>query len=241
MSVEEDLLKKMEKRTLHFTLIDPVTTPKVSLIASTIERCGSDAILVGGSLGAFGELLDNTVRDIKSSCSLPVILFPGGVMGVSRFADAIFFLSVLNSRNSYFITKAQALGAFSVKEAGLEAIPVAYLVCEPGQTVGFMSEANLLPRAKPEIAGAYALAAKYMGFRFIYLEAGSGADVHAPPEMIGYIKKVSGLPLIVGGGITEARHATIVARAGADIIVTGTIMEKPDAEESLKKIVGALR
>lgn len=240
MSVESSLLEKIKKRTLHFTLIDPAATADIKSIAAMAERCSSDAILVGGSLGAHGEALDSALRCIKASSSLPVILFPGGVLGISRWADAIFFLSVLNSRNSYFITKAQALSAFSVRESRLEVIPVAYLVCEPGQTVGFMSEAELLPRSKPEIAAAYALAAQYMGFRFVYLEAGSGADAHAPPDMVKAIKKASNLPLIVGGGIRDSLQARTIADAGANIIVTGSVTEDPDAERCLSRIVEAL-
>lgn len=169
---------------------------------------------------------------------LPVILFPGGVGGISGRADAIFFMSLLNSRNPYFITKAQALGAFQVKRLGLEPLPMAYLIVEPGESAGFIGEADPLPRHKPKIAASYALAAQYMGMKFVYLEAGSGASNPVPIEMIRYVKKAVDIPVIVGGGIREKKEAVRISKA-ADILVTGTIAE--ESFEKLKDLVDAVK
>ena len=46
-----------------------------------------------------------------------------------------------------------------------------------------------------------------------------------PVNMIKEVKKSISIPLIVGGGIRNAKDAKITAKAGADIIVTGTIIE----------------
>lgn len=41
-------------------------------------------------------------------------------------------MSLLNSNNPYWIIGAQALGAPAVKKMGIEALPMGYLVVEPG-------------------------------------------------------------------------------------------------------------
>ena len=152
---------------VHLTLIDPdpqKQAPKdAARIAVLAEKAGSNGIMVGGST-AFG-IIDETLQLIKEQVKIPVILFPGNVSGLSRFADAVFFMSLLNSRNTYWITEVQTLGARYIKEFNLEPISMAYLIVAPGGTAGFVGDARLIPRNKPEIALGYALAAQYMGFR----------------------------------------------------------------------------
>ncbi|WP_297469481.1 geranylgeranylglyceryl/heptaprenylglyceryl phosphate synthase [Thermococcus sp.] len=232
--VERYIHDRLKDGKLHFVLLDPDDVPPETAgkIAEMSEEIGVDAIMVGGSTGAEGEVLDDVVKAIKENSSLPVILFPGSHGGISRYADAIFFMSLLNSRNPFFITGAQALGAFQVKRYNLEPIPMAYLIIEPGATVGWVGDATPLPRHKPKIAAAYALAGQYLGMRLVYLEAGSGAEKPVPPEMISLVKKVIDVPLIVGGGIRTGEQARRAVEAGADIVVTGTAIEKAG---SLKK------
>ena len=242
--VEEYIHEKLEKEKLHFVLLDPddVSPGTASGIARISEEAGIDAIMIGGSTGAEGEALDGVVKTIKESSNLPVILFPGSHGGVSKYADAIFFMSLLNSRNPFFITGAQALGAFAVKKYGLEPIPMAYLIIEPGETVGWVGDAKPIPRHKPKIAAAYALAGQYLGMRLVYLEAGSGAKEPVPPEMIAIVKKVIDVPLIVGGGIRSAEQARRAVKAGADIVVTGTAIEKAGSlEEARKKLESLIK
>jgi phosphoglycerol geranylgeranyltransferase len=239
-SVEMSIMEMLGHGKLHFTLLDPddVTPERAQEIVSKAESAGTSAIMIGGSTNAAGPNLDAVVQAIKETTSLPVILFPGGASAITPHADAIFFMSILNSRNPYFITKSQALGAIPVKQAGIEPIPMAYLVVEPGMTVGYVGEADLLPRNKPAIAATYALAGQYMGMRFVYLEAGSGADAPAPAEMIGTVRHIIDVPLIVGGGITTPEQARTAVMAGADIIVTGTLAENdPDRLASIIKAI----
>jgi len=235
--VESYIIEKLGEEKLHFILLDPDDTEpeEAGLIAAMAEEAGADAVMVGGSTGAEGEKLDEVVKAIKEASGLPVILFPGSHGGISRFADAIFFMSLLNSRNPFFITGAQALGALQVRRYGLEPIPMAYLVVEPGETVGWIGDVRLLPRRKPKIAAAYALAGQYMGMRFVYLEAGSGAPEPVPPEMIRTVKATIDVPLIVGGGIRSFEAARRAVEAGADIIVTGTAIEKAGSLEEAKE------
>jgi phosphoglycerol geranylgeranyltransferase len=211
----------------HLTLIDPAkqTPTAAGEIASDAAEAGTDGIMVGGSTKAEGKILDETVLSIKKVTKLPVILFPASEAGVSRHADAIFFMSMLNSRDPYFITGAQMLGAPLVKKFGLEPLPMAYLLVEPGGMAGKVGKADLIPRDKPEIAAAYALAAQYLGMSFVYLEAGSGDDRPVPVEMVRAVDGATDVTLIVGGGIRTPEAAAERVKAGADIVVTGTLAE----------------
>jgi len=213
----------------HLTLIDPdsQSPEEAARMARAATEGGTDAIMVGGSVGATGVLLHETVKKIKEQTDLPVILFPSSVAGLCENADAVFFMSLLNSRSPAYIVENQALGAPLVLRYGLEPLPMAYIIIEPGGTVGYVGDARLIPRSKPELAAAYALAAKYMGMRLVYLEAGSGADSPVPTKMVALVKKLIGdVLLIVGGGIRSGAAAAELVAAGADLIVTGTAVEK---------------
>lgn len=173
---------------------------------------------------------------------LPVILFPASETGISRHADAIFFMSLLNSEDSYRISGAQRLGAPLVKEFELEPIPMAYLIVEPGGVAAQVGKAKPIPRDGVELAAAYALAAQYMGMRFVYLEAGSGAEEPVPVEMVEGVKGAADVVLVVGGGIRTSEVASDRVKAGADVIVTGTLVERvQDRVEKIGKIVKAIK
>jgi phosphoglycerol geranylgeranyltransferase len=246
MQVEEYLNKIAESEgTVHLTLIDPAsqTPDQAAEIAHAAVLGGTDAIMVGGSTGAGGVLLDQTLLKIKERTDKPTILFPGNASGVSKHADAIFFMSLLNSRDINYITTNQAMGAPVVYKSGIEPISMAYIIVEPGGTVGWVGDAKLIPKHKPELAVAYALAGKYLGMHYTYLEAGSGADSPVTPEMIGAVKHVLGdNKLIVGGGIRDGETAKMCALAGADMIVTGTILEESsNVTAKIEELVSAIK
>ena len=230
---------------VHLTLLDPASqmAERAADMALAAVEGGTDAIMIGGSTGASGILLDETVLKIKEKVNVPTILFPGSAAGLSRYADAVFFMSLLNSRDLGYVITNQVLGAPLVYKSQIEPISMAYLVVEPGGTVGWVGDAKLIPRKKPEIAVAYALAGKYMGMHYTYLEAGSGADIPVNPEMIGAVKHVLGEnKLIVGGGIRDAKTAQLCASAGADMIVTGTVVEEVnDISAKVSEIVSAIK
>ena len=243
--VEKHLLDAIARNgAAHLTLVDPAKqSPKIAgEMASSAAAAGSDGIMVGGSTRGGGKLLDDTVLEIKKTVNLPVILFPASEAGINRHADAIFFMSMLNSRDPYFITGAQRRGAPLVKRFGLETLPIAYLLVEPGGTAGRVGKADLIPRTKPELAVAYALAAQYIGMRFIYLEAGSGAAVPVPTNMVRAVRKATQTTLIVGGGIRTSNVAKECVRAGAEIIVTGTLVEQAkDRVAKIREMVKAIK
>ena len=93
-------------------------------------------------------------------------------------------------------------------------------------TAEFISNTRPLPREKPEIAVAHALAAEYLGMKMVYLEAGSGADHSVPENMIQAVRANISIPIIVGGGIRNPDEARMKVQSGASFIVTGTIHEK---------------
>jgi len=239
MKVEEYFHDVLRERKMHLTLIDPQEqSPEEAVrIAEAAIRGGTDGIMLGGSTTDSHEL-DETARALSERIDVPIILFPGNTTGVSRYADAIFFMSLLNSTNPYWIIGAQALGAGAVKKMGIEALPMGYLVVEPGGTVGWVGDVKAVPRGKPDIAAAYAMAAEFLGMRLFYLEAGSGAPEHVPEEMISLVKSCTDHILIVGGGIRTGEDAARVAGAGADVIVTGTVVENSDnVEDKIREIV----
>ncbi len=247
MGIEERLNRIVEKEgAVHLTLIDPDSQlPAVAgKIAKEASLGGTDAIMVGGSTGATGAAVEHTVRAIKKACRLPVILFPANAGALSESADAVFFMSLLNSRDVNYITTNQAIGAPLVYKHGIEPISMAYIIIEPGGAAGWVGDARLIPRNKPKLAVAYSLAAKYLGMHYIYLEAGSGADKPVPVEMVAAVKKVVGkeTKVIVGGGIRDGAAAKERVKAGADMIVTGTIVEEvEDVRGKIEELVRAIK
>lgn len=242
--VEKYLLEKIDSEgAIHLTLIDPekVTASQAARAAYKAKLSGTAGIMVGGSTLSAVSHLDNVLKAIKRAVDVPVILFPGNVNGISRHADAIWFMSLLNSTDPYFIIGAQILGAPLVKKYRLEPIPMGYIIVGEGGTAGIVGKAIPVPYDKPEVAAAHALAGQYLGMRFIYLEAGSGAKKPAPPEMIRVVKKYIDVPLIVGGGIRSREQALTAASAGADVIVTGNIVERDDLKHRVSEIIEGIR
>ncbi|HEX17112.1 MAG TPA: geranylgeranylglyceryl/heptaprenylglyceryl phosphate synthase [Thermoplasmatales archaeon] len=243
MKVLDYLMDELEKYPLHLSLIDPEkqSPEEAGEIAEIAEKVGSTAIMVGGSTISETRLVDETVKEIKSFSSLPVILFPCGVRSLSKYADAVFFMSLLNSRNPRFIVREQAEGALLIRDLGIEPISMGYIVIEPGMRVGEVGEADPIRRNDLSSAVKYALAAQYFGMKFVYLEAGSGAKETVPNEMIVQVRKNIEIPLIVGGGIRDPSTAREKVMAGADMIVTGTALEELFFERRLSSIVKTIR
>lgn len=236
-------LELKKKKTLLFVLIDSeVSNLEASAkLAKDVEKIGASSILVGGSSATDQIEMAQVVKGIKKGIKIPLILFPGNVTGVVPDADAILFSSLMNSENPYFITQAQALGAPSVVKFGLEPLPTAYLVIGDGTSAWFVGSARGIPFEKPKIAAAYALAAQFLGMRFVYLEAGSGAKSNVTPEMVQTVRKTFNGFLIVGGGIKDIKTAQSLAKAGADALVIGTFLEKGGSLKKLQDIAKAIQ
>ena len=227
--VEEYLLQTIRRKgSLHLSLLDPdrILPSEAAQTAKALEAAGTTAIMIGGSTVVSVPQLDEVVKAVKDEVKVPVILFPNNITGISRFADAVWFMSLLNSDNSLFITGIQALGAPLIKRYGLETLSLGYIIVDAGSTAAYIGQARTLPRDKPEIVASYALAAQYFGMHFVYLEAGSGAREPVPLKMVSVVKNTIEIPLVVGGGIRTRFEAEAIVKAGADIVVTGTIVEE---------------
>ena len=242
--VESFLKSELKKKKgLLFVLIDSEVSNLESSkkLAQDVEKIGASAILVGGSSATDQIEMAKVVKGIKQGIKIPIILFPGNVTGIVPDADAILFSSLMNSENPYFISQAQALGAPSVLKFGLEPLPTAYLVIGDGTSAWFVGSARGIPFEKPKIAAAYALAAQFLGMRFVYLEAGSGAKSSVTPEMVKTVRSVFNGFLIVGGGIKDVKTAKGLVDAGANALVIGTFLEKGGSLKKLSEIAKTIQ
>ncbi len=196
-------------------------------MAAEAERVGVKAILIGGSFIAH-DGFDEAVKAVKGQVRIPVVLFPGSSRQVSKFADGILFMSLLSGRNPQYLIGEQVMAAPIIKRLGLPHLPMAYLLIESGAVTAaeFVSDTRPIPRTKPKFAVAHAMAAELFGMQAVYLEAGSGAKLPVPEEMIRMVVKSVAIPIIVGGGITTPELAAKAAKAGARAIVVGTAVEE---------------
>lgn len=210
-------------------------------MSSEAAAAGTDAIMIGGSTGVTQDQVDATILAIKKAVRIPVILFPANAGNLSPHADAVYFMSLLNSRNPRLIIGEQRLAAPIVRAWELETIPMAYLVIEPGMRAGEVGEADLISRNNSIVAVQYALAAQMLGMKLVYLEAGSGAPEPVPDKLVRSVRDAVDILVVVGGGIRTPDAARAIAQAGADIVVTGTIVEVAREGNALRGIIAAVK
>jgi phosphoglycerol geranylgeranyltransferase len=240
------ILKRVRKGSRQYwILLDPDDfSPAIAgSVARQAEKTGGvDAVLIGGSL-LHTKSFDAFVKAVKRSVSIPVILFPGDASQLSKSADALLYLSLISGRNPVNLIGEHVKAAPVIRDLGIEPIATAYMLIESGTvtSVEFVSNTRPLPRSKPALAAAHALAAQYMGMKMVYLEAGSGAQQTVPADMIRKVKSWISVPLIVGGGIRGADTARSILKAGADIIVTGNLLRKKDGLETMKQIAEVVK
>ena len=210
-------------------LIDP---DKVNdqTVAELIELSVSskvDYFFVGGSL-VVSNYLDQCLQLIKKSCSIPTVLFPGSPSQVSKYADALLYLSLISGRNAELLIGQHVVSAPMVKKSSLEVMSTGYMVVDGGAqtTVSYISNSSPLPSDKSEIAVCTALAGEMLGMKLIYMDAGSGAKNPISETMITKVAQSISVPLIVGGGIVDPEKAYLNCKAGADVIVVGNAIEK---------------
>lgn len=247
--VYEKILKEIEeKKGLAFLVIDPADAElkDIPSMAKLAEETGFSAFAVGGSVGAQGEILDQTIKLLKENSKLPVILFPGNIASLSPHADAAYYMSLLNSRDPYYISGAQIAAAYPTKKMNLEVIPSSYIVFEPGRAVGWVGDAKLIPRDIPYIAGITALGGQYMGSHLVILESGSGAEEPAPVQSIAACRKLIEIPIVVAGGVRTPQLAYESIKAGADIVHIGTSIndvsgDKEKTKKLMKEMIEAVR
>lgn len=210
-------------------LIDPdkVNDRNMESLIELAVASRVDYFLVGGSL-VISNYLDECLQLIKRSCAIPTILFPGSPSQVSKYADALLYLSLISGRNPELLIGQHVVSAPVVKKSGLEIMPTGYMVIDGGAptTVSYISNASPIPADKNEIAMCTAMAGEMLGMKLIYMDAGSGARLPITESMIEKVAQSIDVPLIIGGGITEPEKAYLNCKAGADIIVVGNAIEK---------------
>lgn len=212
-------------------LIDPdkVNHEKLERLIKLAIAAKVDYFLVGGSL-VISNYLDECVQFIKRNCAIPVLLFPGSSAQVSKYADALLYLSLISGRNPELLIGQHVVSAPAIKMSGLEIMSTGYMVIDGGAptTVSYISNATPLPADKNEIAMCTAMAGEMLGMKLIYMDAGSGARRAIAESMIAKVADCIQVPMIVGGGIIDPEKAYLNCKAGADVIVVGNAIEKDE-------------
>jgi phosphoglycerol geranylgeranyltransferase len=210
-------------------LVDPdkVNAAKIEQLVTLATTSKVDYFLVGGSL-LISNHLDECIQQFKALTDIPVILFPGSPSQVSKYADALLYLSLISGRNPELLIGQHVVSAPFVKNSGLEIMPTGYMVIDGGAptTVSYISNATPIPSDKNEIALCTAMAGEMLGMKLIYMDSGSGAKRPITESMIEMVSSHIEAPLIIGGGITDPEKAYRNCKSGADVIVVGNAIEK---------------
>lgn len=222
-------------------LIDPEKFSKIAHLASfllKLNKAQPNFIFVGGSTVTKHEF-DNCIKTIKSSTTIPVVIFPGASHQISSEADAILFLSLLSGRNPDYLIGHHIQAVDELEKLGMEIIPTAYLLVDGGRksAVEQVTQTEPIPADQPEMVRKTALAGKFQGKKLIYLDAGSGATNAIPTEIIKRVNTLN-LPLIVGGGIKTITQIMLAHEAGANMVVIGNKIE--DDEDFLAELTNYL-
>jgi phosphoglycerol geranylgeranyltransferase len=217
-----------ENKKQFAVLVDPDKYNSKQLVdlAGTAGKSMVSYFFVGGSLLS-EDTLENTIRVLKDNSNIPVIIFPGDIMQINPYADAILLLSLISGRNPELLIGKHVVAAPYLKKSGLEILPTGYMLIDSGRqtTASYMSNSSPIPCDKDEIAVSTALAGEMLGLKLIYMDGGSGAMNPIPVKMIERVKENITVPLIVGGGIRTPQAAKERFEAGADIVVVGNAIE----------------
>lgn len=219
-------------------LIDPdkCTNEHLQTLIPLLKEHTPNFIFVGGSQLKIS--FSNLIETFKKEINIPVVLFPGDVTQFSPNADALLFISLISGRNAEYLISQHVNAAIPIKKSGLEVIPTGYILIDGAKksAVEYISNTQPIPRDKNDIALATALAGELLGMKTIYLEAGSGANMPVPLEMIQHVKSQISVPLIVGGGIKNNAQLQAAYHAGADLVVIGNVLEtEPEKIEEFLK------
>ena len=238
------MIDKIRKGRKHFSLIDPdkQKPEEAGKIAAICQKYGSDAIMVGGSTVRGNKIVYETINEIKKNASLPVIIFPNSASMIAENADYILFMDLVNSLDYKYRKGEQLKGAKIVKKYGIKPIATAYIVISTSSKPTTVErKANLDRIGIDDIDKLidYVLYSEYIGFDVIYLEAGSNAEQPVPDEMIREAKKEASIPIMVGGGIKDGKTAKSKIEAGANVIITGSLLEENVSR--LKEIIDAIK
>jgi phosphoglycerol geranylgeranyltransferase len=208
-------------------LLDPDKSGGEGLkrILEIAEEFHADYIFAGGSI-TFNSI-DDLIDDVKRNCTIPVVLFPGNLLQLSRKADAILLLSLISGRNPELLIGNHVTAAPYLRDVREKLVSAGYILVGGGRktSVEYISQTEAIPPDKPEIVVATALAGEMLGLSMIYLEGGSGAQNPVPASVVKAVRESVTIPVAVGGGLKSAEEIRETFEAGADLIILGNSCE----------------
>lgn len=230
-NIYSEIVASKDKKLLAI-LLDPdkLSVEKTVDLITKINSSPATHIFVGGSTFD-GNHLDELITIIKQNTILPVVLFPGNPTQISNKADGILFLTLLSGRNPDYLIEHQINAVPFLKKTNLEIISTGYILIESGSetAVQRVTKTQPIDRNNIEYVIQTAQAGELIGNKLIYLEAGSGAQLAVPLDMVRLVRENTTVPLIVGGGIRSQQEIKNAFEAGADMVVIGTAFENDAA------------
>lgn len=212
-------------------LLDPDKSDQEGLakILNIASGCGTDYVFAGGSI-TFNSI-DILIDKVKELCTIPLVLFPGNLLQLNLRANIILLLSLISGRNPELLIGNHVIAAPYLRSVREKLVSVGYILigCGRKTSVEYISQTEAIPSDKTDLVVATALAGEMLGFKMIYLEAGSGASVPVPPSIIAEVRKNINIPLAVGGGLRTGEEISAAFNAGANLIILGNGCENdPD-------------
>ena len=223
-----------DRRPGLLVLVDPSRTEaaQAAAVARTAQAAGAAAVMIGSSFDGTRNthLIAKALR--TAAPGLPVLLFPGSAMQLTEDVDLVLFLSLISGRNAQYLIEEHVRAVPFLTRHSVATLSTGYILVDGGRvtSVEAVSQTRPLPADKPELAAAHATAARLIGMRAIYLDAGSGAPRPVAADVIGACRAaVPDLTLFVGGGIKSPAQVRAARAAGADFVVVGTALEERGA------------
>lgn len=206
-------------------LIDPDKFNPDSVINA--DAYGAAAYLVGGSVLKKGHT-ETVLKTLKKLTRKPVFIFPGDETQLAKPAHGILLPILISGRNAAYLIGKHVLMAPQLDQLNLPVIPMGYILLSGGKRSATEKVTKTQPLTTQHITEIIntVRAAYYLGYRLLYLEAGSGAHNSIPKNIITLVRQIWPHPLIVGGGIRSTSKLAAAFKAGADWVVIGTALEK---------------
>ena len=223
MSVLSTILHHQQTaQPLLAVLVDPDKRDRYSALLPYLGE--ADMVFVGGSTGT---QIEDCIMELRQHTSVPLVLFPGNTAQFTPNADALLFLTLLNSRRAEVLIEPHIQAATTIRRSGIETIPMGYILVDGERESAVERVSGCTPIAQKAVADvvSHAVAGQLLGKQLIYLEAGSGAKTPVFTETIRTVREAIDIPLIVGGGITSEQEMLAAFSAGANIVVIGNHFE----------------
>jgi len=247
-TVEKKIYSLREEHPLVIPQLDPerIGIKSFHKILNQISDIGITHIAIGSSLvhpQLFQQMMDIAVRDYDFSVATyptnSAVFFLNGVRGKT----AIHWMSVLNAENPFYLRDVLIMNSTIISDSEFEPIPTAYVFDDRGglKTAGWLTRATPVPRDKPDISLAIALAAQYLGMRFYIMAGGSGSNQIPPTSHLDLLSKKTDLFLIPASGIASTANAQELFEHNADAVLIGSAIERANGMKILKEMFDAAK